>query len=152
MHIFIHCKTTLHVSGVTAPIIRSIRNSTLSFRYGSYYLYRRLRVQFLILVMLGAVTPETCRVPLQWMKIYILLHLLGFYSHWITMLGNTSIKFNAHQFATHIQWNWKIQCSSVRYPHPVKLKNSMLISSLPTSSETDKFNVHQFATHIQWNW
>jgi len=23
---FIHCKTTLHVSGVTAPIIRSIKN------------------------------------------------------------------------------------------------------------------------------
>ena len=25
MQIFIHCKTTLHVSGVTAPIIRSIK-------------------------------------------------------------------------------------------------------------------------------
>ena len=43
----------------------------------------------------------------------------------------------------------KIQCSSVRYPHPVKLKNSMLVSSLPTSSETEKFNANQFATHIQ---
>jgi len=28
-------------------------------------LYRRLRVQFLILLMMGAVTPETCRVVLQ---------------------------------------------------------------------------------------
>ena len=27
--------------------------------------YRRLRVQFLILLMMGAVTPETCRVVLQ---------------------------------------------------------------------------------------
>ena len=33
MQIFIHCKTTLHVSGVTAPIIRSIKNCTRSLRY-----------------------------------------------------------------------------------------------------------------------
>jgi len=48
MQIFIHCKTSLHVSGVTAPIITS------------------------------AVTPETCRVVLQWINICILLHLLDF--------------------------------------------------------------------------
>jgi len=29
------------------------------------YLYRRLRLQFLVLLMMGAVTPETCRVTLQ---------------------------------------------------------------------------------------
>jgi len=29
------------------------------------YLYRKLRVQFLILLMMGAVTPEICRVALQ---------------------------------------------------------------------------------------
>ena len=57
MQIFIHCKTTLHVSGVTA------------------------RVQFLILLMMGAVTPEICRVVLQWINIWTLLHLLDFYFH-----------------------------------------------------------------------
>ena len=40
MQIFIHCKTTLHVSGVTAPIMRSIKNCTRSLRYRSYNLYR----------------------------------------------------------------------------------------------------------------
>ena len=30
-----------------------------------YDLYRRLRVQFLILLLMGAVTPETYRVALQ---------------------------------------------------------------------------------------
>jgi len=39
MQIFIHCKTTLHVSGVTAHIIRSIKNYTRSLLYRSYYLY-----------------------------------------------------------------------------------------------------------------
>jgi len=94
MQIFIYCKTTLHVSGVTAPIIRSIKICTRSLRYRSYCrqacvaglsmkhsklyvhstatraclqydLYRRLWVQFLILLMMGAVTPETYRVVLQ---------------------------------------------------------------------------------------
>jgi len=40
MQIFIYCKATLHVSGVTAPIIRSIKNCIRSLRYRSYYLYR----------------------------------------------------------------------------------------------------------------
>ena len=33
--------------------------------YQYYDLYRRLRLQFLVLLMMGAVTPETCRVTLQ---------------------------------------------------------------------------------------
>ena len=40
MHIFIECKATLHVSGVIAPIIKSIKNCTRSLRYTSYYLCR----------------------------------------------------------------------------------------------------------------
>jgi len=92
MQIFIHCKTTLHVSGVTAPIIRNIKNCTRSLRYRLYYLYRRLRGQFLIFLMMGAVTSETCIVVLKWINICILLHLLDFYSHWIMMHGTTSLK------------------------------------------------------------
>ena len=82
-----HCKVTLHVSGVTAPIIRVLKTVTAasgtghnigtatSFQRGQaghvvplyryYDLYRRLRLQFLVLLMMGAVTPETCRVTLQ---------------------------------------------------------------------------------------
>jgi len=41
----------------------------------------------------GAVTPEACKVLLRWINICILLHLLGFYSHWIMMHGTTSLKF-----------------------------------------------------------
>jgi len=33
--------------------------------YQYYDLYRSLRLQFLVLLMMGAVTPETCRVTLQ---------------------------------------------------------------------------------------
>jgi len=74
MQIFIHCKVTLHVSGVTGPIIRSAKNCNRKLRYWysyfpptyQYYdLYRRLRLQFLVLLMMGVLTPETCRVPLQ---------------------------------------------------------------------------------------
>ena len=40
MQIFIYCKATPHVSCVTAPIVRSIKNCTRNLRYRSYYLYR----------------------------------------------------------------------------------------------------------------
>jgi len=43
--------------GVTAPIIKSTKNSNRRLR--------RLQLQFLILLMMGAVTPKTCRVTLQ---------------------------------------------------------------------------------------
>ena len=65
MQIFIYCKATLHDSGVTAPIIRSTKNGKRCLRYEWYDLYRRLRLQFLVFLMKGAVTPETCRVALQ---------------------------------------------------------------------------------------
>jgi len=40
----------------------------------------------LILLMMGAVTPETCRVALQLINICIVLHLLDLYSHSIIYL------------------------------------------------------------------
>ena len=58
----------------TSPIIRSTKNCNRNL------LYRRLRLQFLVLLMMGAVTPETCRVILQLNKSdCILLRLVGFY-------------------------------------------------------------------------
>ena len=39
MQIFIYCKVTLNVSGVTAPIIRSTKNCNRSLRYRSCYWY-----------------------------------------------------------------------------------------------------------------
>ena len=73
MQIFIYCKTTLHVSGVTAPIIRSIKTVPAASGTGhttctATPLQRGLigtASQFLILLMMGAVTPETCRIVLQ---------------------------------------------------------------------------------------
>ena len=51
-----YCKATLHVSGVTAPIISNTKNCKL----------------------MGAVTPETFIVTLQWNKSdCILLHVVG---------------------------------------------------------------------------
>ena len=89
IQIFIYCEDTLHVSGVTAPIIRSTKNCNRSLRYRTLYWYSsslqrgpiRLRwrgvavpvvwpvpeaaLAVLVLLMMGAVTPETCRVTLQ---------------------------------------------------------------------------------------
>ena len=39
MQIFIYCKVTLHVSGVTAPIIRSTKNCNRNLRHRSQYWY-----------------------------------------------------------------------------------------------------------------
>ena len=39
MQIFIYCKVTLHVSGVTASIIRSTKNCNHGLRYRSWYWY-----------------------------------------------------------------------------------------------------------------
>ena len=128
MQIFIYNKAPVHVSGVTAPIIRSTKNWNRSLRYRSYYLYRRLRVQFLILLMMAAVTPETCRVVLQWINICILLHLLDFYSHWIKMHGNTSLKtingFFFLNFGTEV-FN-SVSGKSSLSPHPERLIHSQL--------------------------
>ena len=40
-------------------------HNTVTALYQYYDLYRRLRLQFLVLLTMGAVTLETCRVTLQ---------------------------------------------------------------------------------------
>ena len=40
MQTFIYCRVTLHVSGVTAPIIRSTKNCICYLWYKSWYWYR----------------------------------------------------------------------------------------------------------------
>ena len=57
MQIFIYCKITLHVSGVTAPII----SAATSLQRGPI----GPRWREVAALMMGAVTPETCRVILQ---------------------------------------------------------------------------------------
>ena len=90
MQIFIYCEATLHVSGVTAPIIRSTKNCNPQPPVQVIILVQLLPsnvawsatlegssctsimtctggcgLQFLVLLMMGAVTPETCRVASQ---------------------------------------------------------------------------------------
>jgi len=101
MQIFIHCKTTLHVSGVVILLVLLLPSNYVPIRPR----WRGVAVQViwpvpeaagtvLILLMMGAVTPETCRVVLQWINICTLLYLLDFYSRWIKKHGITSLKFN----------------------------------------------------------
>ena len=40
MQTFIYCRVTLHVSGLTAPIIRSTKNCICYLWYKSWYWYR----------------------------------------------------------------------------------------------------------------
>jgi len=55
-------------TGAATPLQRGLigtqsRSGHVGRKY--YDLYRRMRLQFLVLLMMGAVTPETCRVTLQ---------------------------------------------------------------------------------------
>jgi len=72
MQIFIYCKATLHVSGVTAPIIRSIKNCTRSLRYRSYYLYR-YSPPTMVYVFPVSLIRATCHACL------ILMHLVKYH-------------------------------------------------------------------------
>jgi len=58
---------TVHNTGTATSLQRSPIGArwreVAVYRY--YDLYRRLRLQFLVHLMMGAVTPETCRIALQ---------------------------------------------------------------------------------------
>ena len=58
-------KTVTAASGTghNTAAATSLQRGLIGTQY--YDLYRRLRLQFLVLLMMGAVTPETCRVALQ---------------------------------------------------------------------------------------
>ena len=69
MQVFIYRKITLQVLGVIGPIIRSTKNCNHSFWFrslpGYHDLYQKLRLQFYVFLMMGAKTPEICRVILR---------------------------------------------------------------------------------------
>jgi len=71
---------------------------------------------------MGGVTPDTCRVVLQWINICILLHLLDFYSHWIMMHGTMSLKFTSSFHSNYGIFG------------PVESTTLFIISGLPASS------------------
>jgi len=52
MQIFIYCKVTVHVSGVTAPIIRSTKNCNRSLWYSYFPPAWPDRIQFSLLLMM----------------------------------------------------------------------------------------------------
>jgi len=54
---------TGHNTGTATSLQRALIGGKELYQY--HDLYRRLRLQFLVLLMTGAVTPETCRVTLQ---------------------------------------------------------------------------------------
>jgi len=49
----------------SSGVLKTVTAASGTGHYKWYDLYRRLWLQFLILLMMGAVTPETCRVVLQ---------------------------------------------------------------------------------------
>ena len=87
-----------------------------------YDLYRRLRLQFLVVLIMGAVTPETCRVTLQWNKSdCILLNLVGLLFNVNYDARNHELRrrcvylkncnyvthLNFNFFFTYVTWPWQ---------------------------------------------
>jgi hypothetical protein len=62
--IYLLQRQTLHVLGVTAPILRSSKNCICYLWYRSWYWYRYFLPPWadLELLRMDAVTPETCRI------------------------------------------------------------------------------------------
>jgi hypothetical protein len=67
---------------------------------------------------MSAVTPETCRVTLQWINVCVLLHQVGNpYWQWIMMHGTMNIKFTEFTFLfkTILILSFPYRVSSISY-------------------------------------
>jgi len=106
--IFIHCKVTLHVSGVAAPIIRSTKNCNRNLRYRYSYFPPTWPAG-----LMGAATPETWRVTLQWVNICVLLHLVGFLLTLNCDTRNHELKKCKPIFYNFASFKWTASCETL---------------------------------------
>jgi len=109
MQIFIHCRVTLLISGVTAPIIRSTKNSNRSLRYGNSYFpptwprWREVAVRILWPVPEAAVTvlstPDDgcCDTRSMWSDFAVNKYLHTVASGWIFINAWRGVFSNAWQ-------------------------------------------------------
>ena len=69
MQTFIYCRVTLHVSGVTAPTIRSTKNCICYLWYKSWYWYRYFLPPWPDRALSGPIRPrwKEVAVPVPWL-------------------------------------------------------------------------------------
>jgi len=97
-------------------------------QYDLHDLYQRLRLQFLVLLMMGAVTPETCRVILQWNKSdYILLHLVGF----LLILNHKVFQCDSGKSRTQQRGSGRVLSVSWRWLDVFRPPNSVRTAKFP---------------------
>ena len=92
---------------------------------------------------MGAVTPETCRVVLQWIIICILLHLLDFYSHRFISIYKA------------IQITWCSKRARLRHgrflPHDCKIPVSFPVTEIWSAILRGKDKYHVLLDKLHWS-